>query len=89
MHRHHHEPESHNHHCHGHDSHFEPTTPLEERLALLAYLLDHNRHHTKEIEDQATAFDNGEAELLRQAVGLYSDANDKIEEFLKNVQQGA
>jgi len=92
MHRHHQE-DHHEGHPKGsstrqHDILYESNSSEEEQLALLQYLLDHNRHHAEEIAGIAKGFDNKNAELLLKAVVSYQEGNDKVEAFLKSMQSG-
>ena len=77
-------------HCHEHThadgtththSHATASSP-EEALALLKYMLDHNRHHAEELHDLAHNFDEVSAELLHEAVDKLGESNDLIEQAL-------
>lgn len=59
-------------HCGCHDE-----TP-EEILALLKYMLDHNRHHADELYDMANKLDNEAKELVHAAVIDIESSNDKL-----------
>jgi len=101
VHRHHHDTGADSHHHDGHrhaeghldaggqDSHHEVSTPEEERLALIAYLLDHNRQHAQEIEELAQTFETKKAEPLYEAVAHYAEGNAAVEAFLGNMETGA
>lgn len=67
-------------HTHDH-SHAAASSP-EEALALLKYMLDHNRHHAEELHDLAHNFDEVSAELLHDAVDKLGESNDLIEQAL-------
>ena len=70
---------SHDHeHHHDHD-HVSP----EERLALLTYLLGHNRHHAEELHELAHGLDGEASELIHEAVSCIEESNRKIEAALK------
>ena len=63
----------HAHHCHPHSHEHTGDKPMspEEVLALLNYMLDHNRHHADELHDICHALeDEGkeEPEAVRSAV---------------------
>lgn len=73
VHEHHHDHE--NEHCHEHHSH-------EEALALLTYMVGHNKHHTEELHDIAHSTDGEAAQLLHEAVSQYTQANEKLEKAL-------
>ena len=69
-------------HSHGHThSHAAASSP-EEALALLKYMLDHNRHHAEELHDLAHNFDDVTADLLHEAVDKLGESNDLIEQAL-------
>ena len=81
-------------HCHEHThadgtthshSHATATSP-EEALALLKYMLDHNRHHAEELHDLAHNFDEVSAELLHDAVDKLGESNDLIEQALSLIK---
>ena len=54
----------------------------EEALALLTYMLSHNRHHAEELHDLAHCFDEVSGDLIHQAVDKLSESNDLIEQAL-------
>ena len=65
-------------HSHAHATASSP----EEALALLKYMLDHNRHHAEELHDLAHNFDETSADLLHEAVDKLGESNDLIEQAL-------
>ena len=69
----------HHDHDHPHEhTHAEASSP-EETLALLTYMLGHNRHHAEELHDLAHGVDDAQArELLHEAVDLLADSNDRL-----------
>lgn len=76
-------------HTHSHDHAHgagKPMTP-EEVLALLTYMLDHNRHHADELHEICHALeDQGKTEAaaaLADALHYFDHGNDKLEEALK------
>lgn len=74
-----HEPHEHGHgHTHTHATASSP----EEALALLKYMLDHNRHHAEELHDLAHSFDDVAADLIHDAVDKLGESNDLIEQAL-------
>lgn len=76
-----HEAHKHDHeHTHTH-SHTAASSP-EEALALLKYMLDHNRHHAEELHDLAHSFDEVVADLIHDAVDKLGESNDLIEQAL-------
>lgn len=76
MHDHNH-PENHT-HSHSHSAASSP----EEALALLTYMLSHNRHHAEELHDLAHCFDEVAEDLIHQAVDKLGESNDLIEQAL-------
>ncbi len=68
-------------HDHGH-THGEAASP-EETLALLAYMLGHNRHHAEELHELAHNVENEEARaLIHAAVDDLQSSSDKLAEAL-------
>lgn len=77
-------------HTHGHThthadgsahSHSAASSP-EEALALLKYMLDHNRHHAEELHDLAHEFDEVAGDLIHEAVDKLGESNDLLEQAL-------
>lgn len=68
------------HHEHGHAS-------PEERLALLNYLLGHNRHHAEELHELAHGVDGEAARLLHEAVDAYEQGNGKLAQALSILKE--
>ena len=79
--KHHHHEEHHEHHHH----HEEMTK--ENVLKLLQYMLDHNKHHTDELEDAADLVSEEAAALIKEAVHAYEDGNAKLEEALHKMEE--
>ncbi len=73
---------SHEGHSHAH-SHQSP----EESVALLTYMIDHNKHHGEDLHEVYHALESAgktaAAEALHKAMHLYEDANAELEEALK------
>ena len=70
---------SHDHeHTHSHD-HYSP----EEALALLAYMVQHNRHHAEELHELAHSVEGEAAQLLHEAVVDLTVGNEKLAEALR------
>lgn len=72
---------SHEHGAVHHHSHSAASSP-EEALALLRYMLDHNRHHAEELHDLGHCFDEVAGDLIHEAVDKLGESNDLIEEAL-------
>ena len=82
-------------HCHEHDhdhehTHSHPHHTEEETLALLTYMLDHNRHHSEDLHEIYHALEDAgkteAAKALHEAMDLFGNANDKLEEALKLIK---
>lgn len=66
-----------------HHEHSRASSP-EETLALLNYMLGHNRHHAEELHELSHGVDNDAAQkLLHEAVELLNQSSDRLEEALK------
>lgn len=93
-HTHEHEHEGHTHvHTHADGtthshSHAAASSP-EEALALLTYMLSHNRHHAEELHDLAHCFDEVSGDLIHQAVDKLGESNDLIEQALSLITNSA
>lgn len=76
-------------HCHEHE-HNHAHHSEEETLALLTYMLDHNRHHSEDLHEIYHALEDAgkkeAAEALHEAMHLFGHANDKLEEALKLIK---
>lgn len=69
----------HGHHDHDHHTFESP----EQRDALLAYLIDHERSHADELHEMAHQIDGEAAALIHEAVELFVKGADKLEASLK------
>ena len=69
-------------------SHGAASSP-EEALALLTYMLNHNRHHAEELHDLAHCFDDVAGDLIHQAVDKLGESNDLIEQALSLIKNSA
>lgn len=67
-------------HEHNH-SHNTVSSP-EETLALLNYMLGHNRHHAEELHELAHNLTDSEATLLHEAVEDFNRGNEKLARVL-------
>lgn len=68
-------------HPHTHEHH-DGAANKEEIVALLGYMIDHNKHHADEIHEMAHGVSGEAAELLHDAVGLFADGTKKLEAAL-------
>lgn len=74
--------EHHEHSHHDHEHTHSHTSP-EESLALLDYMLGHNRHHAQELHDLAHGLESDEAaQLIHDAVVDFEAGNEKLAEAL-------
>ena len=72
------------HHDHDHDHpHDHGHTGLEERVAMLTYMLGHNQHHAQELHELAHDLGDSEAaQLIHDAVVDCEVGNTKLAEAL-------
>ena len=61
---------------------FACATP-EEALALLAYMVQHNRHHAEELHELAHSMEDEPAQLIHDAILDFNLGNEKLDEALK------
>ena len=75
-------------HTHTHDSHNENSSG--ENIALLKYMLDHNRHHGEDLHSLyhslETSGKKDAAALVGEALHFYDHGNEKLAEALKNME---
>lgn len=69
-------------HEHPHEHSHTQAVSNEERLALLEYMLGHNRHHAEELNDLAAGLPKEKAELIYAAVEDFQRGNEKIAQVL-------
>lgn len=75
-------------HIHDHDhSHTHDHTSPEESLALLTYMLGHNRHHAEELHELAHNLEDEAAQLIHDAVIDFELGNEKLAEALHILQE--
>ncbi len=61
----------------------------EETLALLNYMLGHNRHHAQELHELAHCVENETAHaLLHEAVDALTLSSDRLEAALNVLREG-
>ena len=71
-------------HCHDHEHpHAHDVHSPEETLALLTYMLGHNRHHAEELHELAHSMDDEAAQLIHDAILDFDLGNEKLDEALK------
>ena len=68
--------------------HHHDTTPAskEEAIALLAYMIDHNRHHAEELLDISDAFDSEIQERIHKAADAISASTDDLQVILDEIR---
>jgi len=76
---------------HGHNHTEKPATPPKD-LALLKYMLEHNRQHAHELSEMGERLNDagseGAAELIRDAVHYFAHANEKLDEAVALITEG-
>ena len=82
---------AHEHACHHEHTHEgAPELSAEHTLALMSYMLDHNRSHADELHNIAHALEaqgrHEAANLVGDAVHYFGHCNDKLEEALRLVK---
>lgn len=71
---------------HEHGSH-NAHSAKEEQIALLAYMISHNKDHTNEIHDVAHEATGDAAQLLHEAIDLYNAGTEKLTEALGIIKE--
>lgn len=87
-------PHPHDHsHPHTHDAPAQRAAPseMDKVLALMNYMLEHNRQHTDELANMADKLEglgrSGAALLLKESVRLFSQGNDKLAQSLEKTKE--
>ena len=83
-------------HMHDHDHefvHLEIPTMAVKDLALLEYMLDHNKQHAKELMDTSSrlkdeGFSNA-SDLIGEAVQFFNKANEKMEIAIAQINESS
>lgn len=87
-HGHHHDHEhSHGHHHHHHHDHAEGAAP-DRSLALLSYMVGHNKSHAEEMREAAAGMEGEAQQLVNEAADLLDAGNAKLEEALAILKEG-
>lgn len=72
-------------HCHSHDG--QNSQNANETVALLNYMIDHNKHHGEDLHEIYHSLENSgnkeAADLVHEAMHLYDHGNEKLAEALK------
>ena len=87
----HHHEHAHEHVCGHHHEHGDtPELTPEQTLALMSYMLEHNRSHAEELHGVAHALEHQgkpeAAKLVSEAVHYFGHCNDRLEEALRLVK---
>ncbi len=73
-------------HTHDHEHTHEVHAP-EETIALLTYMVDHNRHHADELHELAHSLDGEAQRRLHEAVDALRSGNEKLTEALRMLKE--
>ena len=78
-------------HAHSHEHSHGGFDSIEQAVALMTYMLDHNRHHAEELHDVCHKLeDMGKteaAEKLGQALHSYTHGNEHLAEALEALKE--
>lgn len=74
------------HHDHDHPHTHEHHSP-QETLALLGYMVSHNRHHAQELHDLAHSVEGEAQQLLHEALVDLTVSNEKLAEALRILKE--
>ena len=81
----------HHHHEHEHE-HSEGGTVSEQTIALVSYMVDHNRAHANDIHELAHKLEamgqHEVAELMGEGLSCYIDGNERLAEALEVLKGG-
>lgn len=78
----------HNHgheHTHTHSGGTDTPDSKEELLALLSYMVSHNKHHAAELEELSKNTTGEAFDLLQKAIASYTEGNRLLEEALSKM----
>lgn len=82
-----HEHHEHDHkHEHQHEHAHAEVTSREETLALLSYMVSHNKHHAEELANLAPGVEGEAALALQKAIAFFQAGNQELETALKLMQ---
>ncbi len=74
-------------HDHDHSAHAHRPHDDAELLALLTYMVKHNKHHAEELAELGQSVDGKAAEYLAAAIADFRAGNDKLDLALALLQQ--
>jgi len=97
VHEHEHDHEHTHEHVHGHEHTHEHShqhggfDSIEQAIALMTYMLDHNRHHAEELHQTCHKLEDMDytsaAEKLGQALNCYNEGNNYLAEALEALKE--
>ena len=73
---------------HNHSSATSDGNSAEQSVALLAYMVEHNKSHARELHDVAHEISEEAADLIHEAVALYEKENEKLSQALEILKKG-
>lgn len=76
--------EAHEHH-HAHE-HADQASNKEEAIALLSYMVDHNKHHITEIAEVKSLANEAACAKIDEAIGSLEKANKLLSEALEELK---
>jgi len=71
---------------HNHNLDFSEEMSREEVLALLAYMIEHNRHHEEELHELSHNINSEAGNLIHEALNYYRSGNDILNKALSILQ---
>ena len=78
-------------HEHAHVHSHETGAVRDENTALLGYMLDHNEHHAKELEELAVSLreagKTAAADMIDKAVADFNAGNEKLAKALESIKE--
>ncbi len=76
---------------HQHHHHDGGEVSFEKNLAILEYMVDHNRHHAEDLDELADALEKQDhadiAKQLKACLVDYNAANDKLADIYKQLKE--
>ncbi len=72
-------------HTHNHSHDVNSPESKEELLALLSYMVSHNKHHAAELEELSKSTSGVSYDLLQSAIASYNEGNRLLEEALSKM----
>lgn len=72
-------------HTHNHSHDVNSPESKEELLALLSYMVSHNKHHAAELEELSKNTTGEAFDLLQKAIASYTEGNRLLEEALSKM----